>query len=202
MMLSSKSDCISGTKTFYFTFLASLFLHTLASPTLHYCRHDQRDALIEFKNEFPVNKSNPNPYDVSWNKSSDCCSWEGVMCNVKTGKVKSLNLSYVPLHNSLKPNSSLFKLQHLQIPSSLGSLSRLTKLNLLNNNLVGQVPASRGNLAQLRYLDLSQNKLSSNIPSSFANLTKLYLFYIHDNYFESISLAKLESLYHLDLSGN
>ena len=64
MMLSSKSDCISGTKTFYFTFLASLFLHTLASPTLHYCRHDQRDALIEFKNEFPVNKSNPNPYDV------------------------------------------------------------------------------------------------------------------------------------------
>lgn len=201
MMLPSKSDCISGIKTFYFTFLASLFLHTLASPTLlHYCRHDQMDALLEFKNEFPVNKSNPTPYDVplsSWNKSSDCCSWEGVMCSVKTGKVISLNLSYVPLRNSLKPNSSLFKLQHLrnltlkncslygEIPSSLGSLSRLTKLNLLNNNLVGQVPASIGNLAQLRYLDLSQNKLSGNIPISFVNLTNLYLFYIHDNYFES-----------------
>jgi len=91
--------------------------------------------------------------------------------------VISLYLNYVFLNNSLKPNSGLFKLQHLQkltistcylygeIPSLFGNLSHLTKLNLLNNRLVGQVPYSFGNLTHLRHLDLSENNLSGRTSS-------------------------------------
>ncbi|CAA7015838.1 unnamed protein product [Microthlaspi erraticum] len=200
--------------------MVSLVLHTLAFPTLHYCRHDQRDALLEFKDEFPVNESSPIPNDAplsSWNTSSDCCFWKGVTCDAKSGEVISLNLSNVSLNNSLKQNSGLFKLQHLrnltlrnsslngEIPSSLGYLSRLTKLNLLYNNLVGQIPASIGNLTRLRYLDLSQNKLTGKIPISLANLTNLYLFYIHDNFLESTlppNMSGFQNLKYFGVGGN
>uniref|UniRef100_A0A1J3K1S0 Receptor-like protein 12 n=1 Tax=Noccaea caerulescens TaxID=107243 RepID=A0A1J3K1S0_NOCCA len=220
MMIPSQSYCFSCIVTLYLFVLVSLVLHTLASPTLHYCRHDQRDALLEFKDEFPVNESSPSPNDAplsSWNKSSDCCFWKGVTCDAKSGEVISLNLSHVSLNNSLKQNSGLFKLQHLrnltlrnsslngEIPSSLGYLSRLTKLNLLYNNLVGQVPDSIGNLTRLRYLDLSQNKLTGKIPISLANLTNLYLLYIHDNYLESTlppNMSGFQNLKYFGVGGN
>ncbi|CAH2078656.1 unnamed protein product, partial [Thlaspi arvense] len=187
MTISCKSYCFSGIVTLlYFFLLVSLVVHTFASPMLNRCRHDQRDALMEFKHEFPVNESNSSPYSISsWNKSSDCCSWEGVTCDDKSGQVISLELRYIPLNNSLKPNSALFKLFHLrnltlggcnlygEIPSSLGNLSHLTHLDLLDNHLVGEVLASMGNLPQLRFLRLGSNKFSGNIPLSFANLTKL-----------------------------
>uniref|UniRef100_A0A0D3CEB8 Leucine-rich repeat-containing N-terminal plant-type domain-containing protein n=1 Tax=Brassica oleracea var. oleracea TaxID=109376 RepID=A0A0D3CEB8_BRAOL len=105
------------------------------------------------------------------------------MCNVKTGKVKSLNLSYVPLHNSLKPNSSLFKLQHLR-----------------------QVPASRGNLAQLRYLDLSQNNFEKSPESAPPGETQITALGLSSNSFQGPFpheiLYKITSLYILDLSNN
>jgi len=144
MMIPSQS-------CFCFFFMVSFFLHTLASPTLRHCRHDQRNALLEFKHEFPrVNESNQIPYDVSlssWNKSIDCCSWEGVTCDAISSEVISLNLSHVPLNNSLKPNSGLFKLQHLH------------NLTLSNCSLYGDIPSSLGNLFRLTLLDLSYNYL-------------------------------------------
>ncbi|KAL1221330.1 Receptor-like protein 31 [Cardamine amara subsp. amara] len=219
-MIPSQSYSFSGiVVTLYFFFLFSFVLHTLASPKVHYCRDDQRDALLEFKHEFPVNESDPNFYDMigSWNKSSDCCSWKRIKCDSKSGQVISLDIASVPLNNTLKPNSSLFKLQYLQnltlsdcnlygeIPSSLGNLSHLTNLNLVYNKLVGQVPASIGNLTQLRYLSLSYNQLSGKIPVSFANLTKLFALYLSYNYFESELLPDMSRLHNLEdfgASGN
>ncbi|KAL0854919.1 hypothetical protein Bca101_060071 [Brassica carinata] len=197
MMISSLSYCFSRIIiTLYFFFLIFLVLHTLASPTLHYCRHDQRDALLEFKYEFLVNESISVLSLSSWNKTSDCCSWEGVKCDAKSGEVLSLFLDSIPLNNSLKPNSGLFKLQHLrnltlrdcnlsgELPSSLGNLSHLTKLHLSKNYFVGEIPASFGNLNQLRDLSLADNQFSGNIPfSSFANFTKLSHLVISNNRF-------------------
>ena len=85
-MISSHSYWFSSVVTLYFFFLVFLVLHTLASPIHHYCCHDQRDALLEFKHEFRVNESNSGPYLSSWNNNRDCCVWEGVTCDANLAK--------------------------------------------------------------------------------------------------------------------
>ncbi|CAA7042761.1 unnamed protein product [Microthlaspi erraticum] len=219
MSILRQSYCFSGNIAFYFFFLLSLVLHTLASPVLHYCRHDHRDALLEFKHEFPTNELESRSLS-SWIKSNDCCSWEGVTCDDKSGEVISLDLSFIPLNNSLKPYSGIFKLHHLRnlilrechvygdILSSLGNLSHLTHLDLKGNHLVGEVPASVRNLTQLRYIDLSKNKFTGKIPVSFANLTNLSHLDISLNHFTGenfplpFDMSQFHNLEYFDVGGN
>ncbi|CAD5319357.1 unnamed protein product [Arabidopsis thaliana] len=214
MMIPSQSYSFNGIVviTLYFISLFSFFPHTLASPTAHRCRHDQRDALLEFKHEFPGADMNFRRLENmrSWNKSSDCCSWESVTCDAKYGQVISLYLLGVNLNNTLKPNSGLFKLQYLQnltlrycnlygeIPFSLGTLSHLTFLDLSENKLVGQVPSSIGNLTKLMYLRLSINHLSGKSSVSFANLTKLIQLDIRENDFEPELIPDMSRFHNLE----
>ncbi|KFK29770.1 hypothetical protein AALP_AA7G176800 [Arabis alpina] len=205
MMVRSHCYC-------YLFFFISLLLYTLASPTLHRCCNDQRDALLEFKDEFPLLR-----YETSlssWNKSSiDCCSWEGVTCDAKSGEVILLELPSISLNSSLKPNSSLFKLLNLtklslynsslhgEIPSSLGNLSHLTILDFSYNSLVGQVPASIAKLSRLERLELSSNQLVGQVLASLGDLTQLdYLGLGHNNFTGKIpdsfsNLTKLSEVY-------
>ncbi|CAA7058269.1 unnamed protein product [Microthlaspi erraticum] len=200
----------------FFCFFASLILYTLASPTF------QRDALLEFKKEFPIGVPDPNPFVVSplssWNTSSgDYCSWEGVTCDANSGKVISLVLRWISFNGSLKSNSSLFKLQHLhhlhlvycdlrgEIPSSLGNLSHLIELDLSSNSLVGKIPLSIGNLKQLSALSLGSNHLIGKIPSSLGNLSHLvYLNLLYNHLVGEVpsSVGNLNQLILLELSGN
>ena len=155
-------------QSFSFIFFLSFIFNTLASPTL------ERDALSEFKNEFPI--SAPDPEDPfassfsSWNTSSDHCSWEGVSCDVNSGEVIWLFLEDIFLNGSLKSNTSLFKLQHLQ------------HLTLINCHLRGEISSSLGNLSHLMQLDLSYNELGGEIPSSMGNLSHLSHLYLSSNY--------------------
>ncbi|KAG7599117.1 Leucine-rich repeat typical subtype [Arabidopsis suecica] len=196
----------------YFFCLIFVLLHTLASSTLNHCRNDQRDALLEFKDEFA------SLLELSsWNKSSDCCSWVEVTCDAKSGKVILLELPSTSLNSSLKPNSSLFKLQHLtklslyncslygEIPSSLGYLSRLTILDLSYNALVGQIPASIGNLSLISFLDLSNNRLVGQVPTSIEKLFHLEWLVLSNNQLVGkvlASLGNLTQLYYLGLGNN
>jgi hypothetical protein len=60
------------------------------------------------------------------------------------------------------------------IPSSLGSLTKLTRMSLAGNrNFEGTIPSSLGSLTELTYMDLSGDKLKGTIPSSLASLTEL-----------------------------
>ncbi|KAF8086610.1 hypothetical protein N665_0619s0004 [Sinapis alba] len=218
-MIPSKFYCFRGIVTMFFFF----FLHPLPyifAQSL--CRHDQRDALLDLKTEFPNHtKDDDVRYEsvttLSWNKSVDCCSWSGVTCDDILGQVISLELqSYTTVNKSLKSSSGLFKLQHLshldlshcslsgEIPSSIGNLSHLTYLDLSFNHFIGEIPTSVGNLNQLRYLSLYSNDLRGNIPSSFANLTKLSDLDLKSNQFTggALILANLTSLSELNLSFN
>ncbi|XP_010431481.1 PREDICTED: receptor-like protein 12 [Camelina sativa] len=207
----TRSHCywVSSTITIYF----SLLIHSLAFPSLHFCRHDQRDTLLEFRDEFPILESKPNP----WNKSTDCCFWEGVKCDDKSGQVISLDLHRTLLNNSLKTNSSLFRLKSLsnldlsgcnlqgEIPPSLGNLSRLINLELSSNTLVGEIPSSIGNLNQLRSLNLMANDLTREIPSSLGNLSGLLNLELSSNRLVGeipSSIGNLKQLRNLSLAAN
>ncbi|CAN8269901.1 unnamed protein product [Cochlearia groenlandica] len=204
----------------YFFFLVPLFPHTIiaSTTTLHRCLHDQRDALIEFIHEFPINKTNPIPHELtSWNESGDCCSWEYVTCDDKYGHVISLDLRYVTLNNYLKHNSSLFRLQNLQtlilsrcdlygeITSSIGNLSSLTHLDLSSNKLSGNIPISLTNLTTLSYFDISTNHFNTTFPYHLSSLHNLKYLFVRDNSFSGpfpTFLLEIPTIIFIDLKRN
>jgi hypothetical protein len=59
------------------------------------------------------------------------------------------------------------------IPSSLGSLTKLTDMNFFSNGLKGTIPFSLGSLAELTSLVLARNSFKGTIPASLGLLTKL-----------------------------
>ncbi|KAF3455673.1 hypothetical protein FNV43_RR00313 [Rhamnella rubrinervis] len=161
-----------------------------------------------------------------WKEGKDCCSWDGVTCDMKTGQVVGLNLSYSWLQGPLHSNSSLFKLHQLQkvnlaynnfsfskIPSEFAVL-RLTDLILSYSMFSGKVPSEISYLTNLVYLGLSSFK--SYDETSFLylkrvdftrfiqNMTNLRGLYLNQvNLSSSIpeSLTNLSSLTFLQLSG-
>ncbi|XP_056866643.1 receptor-like protein 48 [Raphanus sativus] len=155
-------------------------------PANHLCRPDQRDALWEFKSEFHFSGIAPNEKKQKWlNNNTDCCFWDGVSCDLKTGNVIGLNLWGSSLNGSLRSNSGLFKLQHLQslnlssnnlagtLPDSIGDLRHLRVLKLYGCGFFGKIPSSIGNLSQLTHLDLEGNGFTGELPETMAKLNKL-----------------------------
>lgn len=91
------------------------------------------------------------------------------------------------------------------IPSSIGSLSKLTKLYLSDNSLTGIMPSALGQLLQLSVLDLSRNLLTGSIPPSLSSLNNLTRLELASNYLSGPippSLGTLSKLQSLNLSDN
>ncbi|KAJ7963815.1 Receptor-like protein [Quillaja saponaria] len=128
------------------------------------CHPDQKLALLQFKNSFSINESSPSEWcypSASYSKTSlwakqnnteDCCSWDGVTCDIVSGNVIGLNLSCSWLQGEFHPNNTIFLLSHLQklyldgndfkeswIPSEFDKLVELTHLDLLYSQFSGQV---------------------------------------------------------------
>ncbi|KAF8023748.1 hypothetical protein BT93_F1057 [Corymbia citriodora subsp. variegata] len=162
----------------------NFLLHSSLRFVSSLCPPDQRDALLHFKNSFVLDKEASVSCDWnddvksytktnSWNKSVDCCSWDGVTCDNVAGNVISLDLTCNWLLGTLHFNSSLFLLHHLQsvnlsdndfvgshIPSNLSAFAKLTHLNLSYSVFSGTVPSEISRLSKLVSLDLSRNDLS------------------------------------------
>ncbi|KAJ6886668.1 receptor-like protein Cf-9 [Populus alba x Populus x berolinensis] len=171
------------------------------SSSLKLCPGDQSLALLQFKNSFPMPSSPYRfscypPKKVLWKEGTDCCSWDGVTCNMQTGHVIGLHLGCSLLYGTLHSNSTLFSLHHLQkldlsrndfnrsvISSSFGQFLHLTHLNLNSSNFAGQVPPEISHLSRLVSLDLSSNSEELMLePISFnklaQNLTQLRELYL------------------------
>ncbi|PON88384.1 Leucine-rich repeat domain containing protein [Trema orientale] len=175
-----------------FFFIVSHFLllsHTLnfstTSPLAFRCLPYQSSILLQLKQEL-MHKS-PPLYDVddnasyqkmeTWRAGTDCCFWEGVMCDVATGHVVSLDLSNSRLQGPLSHNSSLFRLLQLQ------------QLNLAFNNFsLSLIPTGFGQLSRLTHLNLSSSMFSGNIPLQFSSLSKLVSLDLSKNYDHTSSL--------------
>ncbi|GJX75419.1 leucine-rich repeat-containing protein [Tanacetum coccineum] len=160
---------------------------TFASSSLnkiHKCSKEQSEALLLFKQNLSSTNydylnyrchvwlgSSYHPIMMNWNTSTDCCNWDGVLCDPLTGDVISIDVSCGMLQGTIHPNSSLFNLPHLQklnlafntfdgsqIPSQIGRFSNsLTHLNLSECGFSGQVPPDITLLHKLVSLDLSSN---------------------------------------------
>nr|GMD30766.1 receptor-like protein 12 [Ipomoea batatas] len=167
----------------WFVFLLSI--NSVGSSSI--CNEKERQALLSFKH----NISDPNNLLSSWidGDEDDCCKWEGVGCDNRTGHVVAVDLgpntmcineaSCTPdwscdinpaLQGEIGP--SLLDLSFLNyldlscnqfeniIPTFIGSLHNLVYLNLSFNNLVGKIPPHLGNISTLKYLDFGSNFLS------------------------------------------
>ncbi|KAJ6881272.1 receptor-like protein 9DC3 [Populus alba x Populus x berolinensis] len=176
------------------SFILFLFHFHSTISSSHFCAPHQSLSLLQFKQSFSINSSVSarcqHPKTESWKEGTDCCLWDGVTCDMKTGHVTGLDLACSMLYGTLHSNSTLFSLHHLRkldlsdnyfnsshISSRFGQFSNLTLLNLNFSGFAGQVPSEISHLSKLVSLDLSYNDDLSLEPISFdklvRNLTKL-----------------------------
>ena len=118
----------------------------------------------------------------NWLTGAPLGSWHGVETDER-GRVVGLTLRANLLRGALP--SEIGYLPHLRrldlfdnrfygpIPAKLGNLTSLEELDLRAGRLTGPIPTELGNLAQLRRLDLLSNQLTGPIPSELGNLAQL-----------------------------
>ncbi|ONH90444.1 hypothetical protein PRUPE_8G054400 [Prunus persica] len=139
------------------TLLHYLFLlcFNILLPAVHnQCIKNQQQSLLYLKKSLQFDL--PSRL-MSWNSSTDCCSWGGVTCT-SNGHVVGLDLSLETISGP--------------IPGSFTNFPNLRELDL-SSNYISYIPGSFANLSNLRVLDLSWNPISDPIPGFFANFSKL-----------------------------
>ncbi|GMG99926.1 hypothetical protein Nepgr_001766 [Nepenthes gracilis] len=121
-----------------------------------------RASLTAFKSQL----NDPTRSLSTWD-GSNCTNWTGVLCDIYSGRVISMNLSHMNLSGTVSP--SLCKLSFLQI------------LVLSHNNFNSMIPSCLGNLLSLRTLDLSYNGLGGSVPNTLMRLLHLRELILNDN---------------------
>ncbi|XP_038688544.1 receptor-like protein 6 [Tripterygium wilfordii] len=156
-------------------FCSPLFPSFSANRSLQLCSHYDRLALIEFNNSFSLNLAasyacpTSYPKTQSWKIDRDCCSWDGVTCDIVTGQVIGLDLSCSLLQGTLYSNNSLFQLSHVQ------------KLNLAHNDFqFSGISSKFGKFESLTHLNLFDSGFSGHVPYEFSYLSKLISLHISD----------------------
>ncbi|KAM3327637.1 hypothetical protein P3S68_033686 [Capsicum galapagoense] len=163
---SAAMDCV---KLVLFCMLYRFLCELAFSSSLpHLCPKHQALALLQFKKMFTFNPDASdycyNPTMFSWNKTTDCCSWNGVYCDEVTGQVIELDLSCCGRQGKFHTNSSLFK------------LSRLKQLDLSSNDFSGSlISPNFGELSSLTHLYLEYSGFIGLIPAEISDLSKLYV---------------------------
>ncbi|KAM0940630.1 putative protein kinase RLK-Pelle-LRR-III family [Dioscorea sansibarensis] len=163
--------------------------------------------------------SDPANALATWNEDDeDPCRWPGVSCANISGNprvvgvaVSGKNLSgYIP-----SELGSLLYLRRLNlhgnrlsghIPSELFNATSLHSLFLYDNNLSGSIPSSLCDLPRLQNLDLSKNSISGTMPLDLRHCRQLQrLLLARNRLYGEIPAGiwpEMESLSQLDLSSN
>ncbi|XP_065624107.1 receptor-like protein EIX1 [Quercus suber] len=193
-----------------FISLEAIWSNSSADNSTVGCIDMEREALLKFKEGL----DDPSGILSSW-VGEDCCDWLGVGCSNRTGNIIKLELNGQHLCDQMTGNTStecwnllfavlspsLLELKYLNyldlsnnffmgipIPNFIGSLNKLTYLNLSNTFFNGKIPPHLGNLSNLLYLDLS-HAFSTNFPTA-SNI----------NWLSGLSSLKYLNLNYVDLS--
>ncbi|KAM3713798.1 hypothetical protein ACJW31_01G283500 [Castanea mollissima] len=144
------------------------------------------------------------------------CQWEGITCN-DDGSVTEIHMGGVYLGDNIIrkfnfssfPNLDLLDLWNTglrgSIPQQIGTLAKLTSLDLSSNNLTGHFPLFLTNLTQLEYFYIYENLISGPIPEELGNSKNLqFLVLSYNKLTGSIpsALGLLTNLTYLSLSSN
>ncbi|XP_074264570.1 receptor-like protein 7 [Silene latifolia] len=164
------------------------------------CLDDQRSLLLQLRNSLNYTISESNRL-ATWNETSDCCQWNGVLCNSSSGHVIGLDLCGESISGTSDDFRALFRLGFLKslnlannsfnsqlFPTGFAQLTGLTYLNLSKAGFSGQIPIEISGLVNLVTLDLSsgsylfglsplklENPSLGGIIRNFSNLRGLYL---------------------------
>ncbi|KAH0706940.1 hypothetical protein KY289_012016 [Solanum tuberosum] len=182
---------------FFYTFVFFVFLgRSFSSSSVHHlCSPTEAYALLQFKQSFQISdyfscwdhesQRYDYPRTKSWNESRDCCTWDGVTCDLLNGHAISLDLSCSQLFGSIHPNSSLFQLHHLQT------------LNLSGNDFIdSSIPHNIGRLTNLRHLDLSWSSFYGKIPTEISYLSNLVSLHLYNGYELQLDERTFETMLH------
>ncbi|XP_058093971.1 receptor protein kinase-like protein ZAR1 [Magnolia sinica] len=200
-------------------FLLILFIIILANPTFSLTSDGL--SLLALKSAVDSTSSSgpQSPPFSDWNENDTTpCRWSGISCmNISSSprvvaiSIPSQNVSgYIPSElgslvflRRINLHGNLFR---GTIPAQLFNATSLHSIFLYSNNLSGSLPSSICNLPRLQNLDLSRNSLSGPLPDTLRNCRQL----------QRLSLARnrltgeiptgiwpnMENLVQLDISSN
>lgn len=91
-----------------------------------------------------------------------------------------------------------------ELPSELGQLTALSRLNLGGPLLRGTIPPELGRLKNLKQLTLTGSRLTGSVPPELVQLAQLSVLELHDNRLTELppELGQLPRLWRLNLDGN
>ncbi|GLJ50306.1 hypothetical protein SUGI_1071820 [Cryptomeria japonica] len=176
----------------------SLYLSGVAADVQ--CNGADRKTLLEIKAAIT---QDPTGALSSWGRLPDCCNgnWNGVHCDVNTGKVTMINLRS-KFFDSLNTNQYMAG----TLSESIGDLTELVNISLPAwKKLTGKIPNSIVRLHHLNTLDLSQNDLIGKMPSWIPRLSKLRVLRLGGNRLRGIipqAITTMSNLRQLEIEEN
>ncbi|CAN6243089.1 unnamed protein product [Urochloa humidicola] len=185
-----RSSCnIRRSKTMRIPLLcvALVLLLFLAYPATS-CKEEEKTSLLEFLDGL----SQRSGLTTSWQNDTNCCLWEGIICNMD-GAVMDISLASIGLEGHISP--------------SLGNLTSLLRLNLSGNSLSGGLPPELLLSSSITVLDVSFNKLNGEfheLPSTLNSVIKVINISsnLFTGYFPSTTLGSMKNLAALNMSNN
>lgn len=126
--------------------LALVLLIGLPSTTRS-CNQQEKTSLFQFLAEL----SQDGDLATSWHNNKDCCTWEGITCNMD-GRVTAVSLASRSLQGHISP--------------FLGNLTELLHINLSNNLLSGGLPKELVSSGSIIVIDISFNRLDGELQLS------------------------------------
>ncbi|KDO42039.1 hypothetical protein CISIN_1g001988mg [Citrus sinensis] len=173
-----------------------------------------QQALLALKDHITYDPT--NLLGTNWTSNASICSWIGIICDVNSHKVTTLNLSSFNLQGTIPPEiANLSSLKSLDlshnklssnIPSSIFTMSTLKVLYLMDNQLSGSLSSFTFNTSSILDIRLSKNKLSGKLPENICNhLRYLKHLFLRENMFYGkipSSLSKCKQLQELHLGYN